>query len=848
MVFGSADHSYYLDYLPEGVMLLDAEGRIIYVNQALARLLGRSREDLLGKKCYEVVHGSGKRPSFCVDLCMREEARSTSALFYEPHLQCLLWAYAAPIKDEKGRIVGCFHLVRPLASKEAGGFAATLVGALMDLVPGPCYLADQDYYILLANQALQRMVGEEVSGRKCYEVIAGRDFPCEECLAERVFQEGKVESWEVRFPLDGRWYLALSGLWRDPLTGRSYRLSLFWDIHERKVLEKRLQALFEESPAALVVTTPEGEILMANRAFRALLKLPEKAELSRLSAWDSWVDSRDRQRFLEQLALKGEVSGREVRLGDMEGGERTFILSSRLFSLERGQEIWTHLQDITALKEAERALVESEARFRTLAESAPLAIILMDEEGKVTYFNPAAERMFGFREEEVLGRDLHLTLAPPEYHERYLRAFKRVKESGKSRLAGQAFQFQALRRDGTRFPVEIYFSILEFDGRRLFLGLVQDITARKRLEEERLRMEKYRALELLAGGVAHDLNNLLTSLIGNLELLEMYLEDKRAREILERAEKVASQARHLARDLLIFSKGDVPVPKEVVLRDFLQDFLKFLLHGQPVRLHLEIPPGLPPIRMDISHLTQLIQNLVFNALEVMPEGGDLFVQAEPREEEVILVFRDTGPGIPPEILPRIFEPGFTTKPAGTGLGLAVVKSVVERYGGRVEVFSSPGLGTTFRLCLPLAKGEGGRPAEEKEVPSRPQRFSGRALVMDDEESIRVLLSEALSYLGLEVETASEGGEALQKFEKARAEGRPFDLLILDLTVPGGKGALWVAERLRGEKDLPPLILSTGYSLEAETLGDKFGLFADILRKPYTLAELSALLKRHLPGA
>lgn len=837
----------YLDYLPDGVMLLDAEGRVLYANQALAHLLGRPLEEILGKHCYELVHGQEERPPFCVEMRMREQGASASLVFYEPRLKEFLWAYAAPIRDEKGRITGCFHLVRRLVGEETSSVSGALLGALLDLVPGPCYLADEDYRILLANRILREKVGENPLGRKCYEVITGRPSPCRNCRAEKIF-EGGVEAWEVRFPLDGRWYLATSGLWQDPFTGKCYRINLLIDIHQRKVLEERWRLLFEESPAALVVTTPEGRILTVNRAFREQLRCPEDCDFSQASAQDFWIDPRQRERFVELLRREGQVCGFEARLRDSCGEERIYLISSKLFHLEEGEEIWSHIQDITALRETQKALAESEARFRALAESAPLAIVLLDEEGKITYFNPAAERMFGYREEEIKGRDLHLTLAPPEYHERYLQGFKRLKETGKSCVEGQAVEVEALRRDGSRFPAEVYCSVLRYGGRQLYLGLAQDITERKRLEEERLQMEKYRALELLAGGVAHDLNNLLTSLIGNLELLERRLAEEPALEILRRAERVASQARHLAQDLLIFSKGDIPAPKEVVLKDFLQDFLKFLLHGRPVRFHLEVPPGLPPLHMDASHLAQLVQNLVINSLEAMPEGGDLFVRAEVQQGELILTFRDNGPGIPSEILPFIFEPGFTTKPAGTGLGLAVVKSIAERYGGRVEAASEPGQGASFRIYFPVERLRKGRPREEEIPPPPPSRFSGRVLVMDDEEPIRVLLSEALSQLGLEVETAVEGEEALRKWEEARARGRPFDLLILDLTVPGGKGAFWVAERLKDQEDPPPLILSTGYVVDTKSLGEKSTLFAGILRKPYTLQELARLLQRYLPHA
>lgn len=830
-----------LDLLPDGVMVLDGEGRILYANEALSSILKVPLPRIIGARCYELLHRSKTRPPFCMHMRVNIEGHPCMDEFYEAHLGCWLWAYAAPVKDERGNLLGIFHIFRDVTAEKKHLLGNHLFVKIVETLPGFFYLSDHDYRILAANRRFKEWVGEEPIGKRCYEVIYKQKEPCSWCRQEEVFREGKTIQWEAVNPRDGRWYLAINSPFDSP-TGERLKISLIFDIHERKLLEEKLRRLFEDNPAGLVVTDLEGRILMANRALKRLLRVSEEVDLRGQEVQQFYRDPRERENLLKALLEKGEISGYEIHLRDRAGGERTFLVSSRVFRQGPRLEIWSSLQDITPLKKMELALAESEARFRTLAENAPLAVILMDEEGRITYFNPAAEKIFGYQEKEVLGKDLHLTLAPPEYHEAYLRSFARVKKTGKSRLVGKRLEFRARRRDGSLFPVEVYFSIIQVGKKRFYLGIVQDISERKLLEEERVQLEKHRALELLAGGVAHDFNNLLTSLLGNLELLSRTVEDPRVLEVLSRCEKVAQRAKNLARDLLTFSRGDIPQPKEVIIKDFLKELVSFLVHGSSVRVHLEIPEGIPPLRMDSSHFAQMIQNLVLNALEAMPQGGDIFIQAEYQDGEVILVIRDTGPGIPREIQSRIFEPGFTTKPAGTGLGLAVVKSVVERYGGEIEVFSLPGEGTTFRIRLPAAERPGEKEPPAPETPVEPRKFSGRVLVMDDEEPIRLLLAEALGYLGVEVETAENGPEALEKYERALSEGRPFDLLLLDLTVPGGKGARWVAERLKDRQPRPRLILSTGYSLEGSEAIEPFD---GLLRKPYTLEELTELLRRHL---
>ncbi len=644
-----------LDLLPDGVMILDSEGRVLYANQAMAEILGRSLSEIVGAYCYELVHGTETRPPFCVQARMEIEGRPKVEEFYEPHLGAWLWAYAAPIKDEKGHLLACFHLTRDITSERNNLIGNHLFVRIIETLPGFFYLSDRHYRILAANQRFKEWVGQEPIGKRCYEVIYGREKPCDWCRQEEVFEEGKTIEWEARCPRDDRWYLAISAPFDSP-SGERFKISLIFDINERKRLEAKLLKLFEDNPAGLVVTDFEGHILMANRAAKNLLGYPEDLEMDGRKVWECYAEPQERQAFLEALRKTGKVSGYELHLRDHQGRTRTFLVSARIFEEGKKKEIWSTLQDITALKEAEAALAESEALFRTLAENAPLAVIVMDEAGRITYFNPMAEKIFGWLEREVLGKELHLVLASPKYYKRYRQAFARVRKTGKSHLFGKRLEFEAMRKDGSTFPAEVFFSIIETAGRRLYLGLVQDVTERKRLEEERLRLEKHRALELLAGGIAHDFNNLLTSILGNLELLERLIANQRAREILARTKKVAREARDLSRDLLIFSKGDVPVPKEVVIKDFLKELVKFLTHGSPVRVHFEIPSGLPPLKIDSSHFAQMIQNLVLNALEAMPEGGELFIQAQTQDGRVVLTVRDTGPGIPEIFFPRSLNP------------------------------------------------------------------------------------------------------------------------------------------------------------------------------------------------
>ncbi|OAQ21607.1 hybrid sensor histidine kinase/response regulator [Thermosulfurimonas dismutans] len=843
MILNDQNRSF-LDLLPDGVMIVDAEGKILYANPAMSKLLKRPLSEIKGGYCYKLIHGTEERPPFCVHDLMHTEDKPVTREFFEPHLKVWLWAYGAPIRDESGKIRACFHITRDVTAEKNNLIGSHLFEKIVDTLPGYFYLSDKDYRILAANQRFKNWVGMEPIGHKCHEVIHGSPKPCKWCRQKIIFEKGKTIEWETICSKDQRWYLAINTPFDSP-SGERFKITLIFDIDRRKRLEERLKRVFEESPAAIFISDWEGNIKLANPALRKLLKVPLDLDLTRFKTSDFYVNQEDRNRLLQELEKKKEISGYELEIKDFLGQKLWVALTLKMVKEEGQYHIWGTLQDITVRKKAEQALIESEARFRVLAENAPLGVILIDDQDKIIYFNPAAEKIFGYKTDEILGKSFHLILASTNSYKGALASFKQIPKIGNSHLANQRFELQTKRKDGTVFPAEIFLSIIQLPDKLYYLWIIQDISERKKLEEKRLQLEKHRALELLAGGIAHDFNNILASIIGNLELAQKLTEDQKLKNILKRAEKVACEARNLARDLLTFSKGDIPVPKEVDLRSFLGELARFLLHGSAIKLHLEIPEGLPPVKIDPTHLAQAIQNLILNAKEAMPEGGELFIQAVHVDDRVVIVVRDTGPGIPKDILPKIFEPGFTTKPAGTGIGLSVVKTVVERYNGEISVHSVPGKGTTFKIFLPAGESKKKSRSEKKTLIREPKIFSGQVLVMDDEESIRILLKETLTLMGLSVETAEDGEEALEKYRKALETGNPFDLVILDLTVPGGKGGVWTIERLRKLDPQVKAILSTGYTLDDVRKIVKDLPFVDILRKPYTMDELSQILEKHI---
>jgi CheY-like chemotaxis protein len=385
--------------------------------------------------------------------------------------------------------------------------------------------------------------------------------------------------------------------------------------------------------------------------------------------------------------------------------------------------------------------------------------------------------------------------------------------------------------------------------------ILQDVTARKKYEEELQKAEKLESIGVLAGGIAHDFNNLLTGVLGNISIARIHAPaDGNVQQNLSKAEKACLRARDLTRQLLTFSKGGAPVRKAMSIADILKESAEFSLRGSNVRCEFDLPADLPAVEIDEGQIAQVLNNLIINADQAMPDGGILRVGAGTVEvtgadslplkpgRYLRVTVADTGIGIPKEALPRIFDPFYTTKEKGSGLGLTTVYSVVRNHEGLVTVDSEPGVGTTFFLFLPVSRNA---PRGEAKPESGPGKR--RVLVMDDEGMVREVALEFLGHLGFEG-TAVEGGEeAVAAYRDAREAGRPFSAVIMDLTIPGGMGGKEAVRRLH---DLDPgvrAIVSSGYSNDP-VMADpaRFG-FRGVIAKPYRMRELREVLEGVLSG-
>jgi len=389
-------------------------------------------------------------------------------------------------------------------------------------------------------------------------------------------------------------------------------------------------------------------------------------------------------------------------------------------------------------------------------------------------------------------------------------------------------------------------------------ALVEQIAERQRMEDELLKVRKIESLGVFAAGIAHDFNNLLTGILGYISLAQVVARiDAKVIAYLSEAEQACQRATALTQQLLTFAKGGAPVRHTVSMVELLKESVGFALRGANVRGDIQMAADLWPVDVDAGQMSQVVHNVVLNAVQAMPGGGTIEVRAENIAFEadapfplvegqyVQITLQDYGCGIPKEVLSNIFDPYFTTKAEGSGLGLATAYAIVTKHDGYITVTSEVGLGTTVVIYLPASQHA---LVSAQPRPLIPLSGSGRILVMDDEEVIRNLLRELLETLGYTVECVQDGAEAVAVYQCAQAAGQPFAMVILDYTIPGGMGGLETLHRLRAIDPQVKALISSGYANNPVMADWAYYGFRGVVAKPYTMAQLQETLHNVLSGA
>ena len=735
---------------------------------------------------------------------------------------------------------------------------------IADMAVNGMVTADSRGYIDFFNRAAERLFGyasEEVIGKNVTMLIPERYWNAHKAGMERFLKTGEtqvvgrtVEMEALRkdgteFPIE----LSL-GTW-GPREAPFFS-AIVSDITERKRAEEALRqsnsllaGTLESTADGILVVNDKGRIASYNRKFLELWQISEEIAASgddNLALSHAMRSLKEPDSFLKKIReLYNDKEAESFDVLEFKDG-RVFERYSIPLKVEGKSvgRVW-NFRDVTERKRME----EEQQIFVSLVENSTDFIGIASLNGKVFYLNQAGQKLAGLDgleevrktriQDYAMGKD-------SDTLDKMLGALHK-KETWTGEVSMQHF------KTGMTIPIEMHGFVINDakTGQPIALANIsRDISDRKKFEEDLARKEKLESIGILAGGIAHDFNNLLTAIFGNITLAKMYA--NRQSEVykrLEDSEKAAQRAKDLTYQLLTFSKGGTPVKKTISLQELVKESAIFVLRGSNVKCEFSFPGDLWPVEADEGQMSQVFNNLIINAANAMSDGGTLQVycgnvivdQSDPplaKGKYSLISIMDHGTGIPKEHLSKIFDPYFTTKKKGSGLGLSTSYSIVRSHGGHLMVESDPGIGTTFKIYLPASEeGKLLSCAEE-------ERFvtgKGRILVMDDEEAVREVARGMLETLGYSVALAKDGAEAIESYQVAMASGEPFDSVLMDLTIPGGIGGQEAVKKLREIDPNAKAIVCSGYSDDTIMANyKKFG-FRAVIPKPYSLKQLSGTI-------
>ncbi|WP_132013403.1 PAS domain S-box protein [Hydrogenispora ethanolica] len=847
-----------LESISDAFFALNHQWQFTYLNRQMERISGWKRERLLGASIFQFFPRAKLEPYIpAVEGACHQGKPHQLELEWEHGVWYELHIYPAP--------TGISVYFQDISARKNAEIqlreSQQRLAQLLESIHHAFFTLDSKQRFTYLNQAAERLFqirGAEWLGKVGWDFFHAYMEPGFSRELARVWREQTVSRFET--------FSQRLGVWIEVHAYPSAE-SLFiyvLDSTARKRSEEtrlRLAAIVESSEDAILSTDLDGTVTSWNKGAEAmygypaeqavgqpvgrLLKAPE-GESSITAIFHRW----------KEAGMKGTT---EAVMLHQNGAPVHVAIKLAALSGMNGQTIGysgIH-RDISKEVIFKKELLAERERLSVTLRSIGEGVIATDRLGRIVSMNREAESLTGYSQYEVLGQPLEtvFTVIDQLTRGKYEGIVNAVLNSEEIIHLHNLFLLHQHERE---IPVSVSLAPIK-SGRGECFGVVlvfQDITEKQRIEQELLKAEKIESLAILAGGIAHDFNNFLSAILANLQLALAKL--KRGDDIsryLEESADATRKASDLTKQLQTFSRGEAPVKKAAAIGDLIRDTVRFVLRGSKVKVEFELPEDLWPVEIDSGQISQVLHNLTLNAKQAMPGGGTLRIlgrniRIRPGSRYlpggyVELAVQDEGDGIPPENLGRIFDPFFTTKEEGTGLGLATSYSIIKKHNGYLEVESVPLVGTTFTILLPATNA---RPAVEEESPEVAATREAALLLMDDEATIRDSVGEMLRDAGYRVVLARDGREVLEDYRRAMEEGAPFDLVIMDLTVPGGLGGQETIAELKTVDPAVRAIVSSGYANDpiiAEY--QKYG-FCGVAAKPYKFAELKRIIDRALVGS
>ena len=741
---------------------------------------------------------------------------------------------------------------------------------------------DTEMRILWANRAACESANlsyEKIAGRYCYEIWSKRSDPCSDCPVIKAMETGQPQMIEKSTP-DGRYWVIRGYPFRDKNGDIVGGIEVTLEITERKRTEKtledrtkKLNDILEKAADGICVchNIPEEPYMRFTHWNPRMTEITGYTidEINRLGWYQMmYSDPEVQKRATERMAKMREgddIHAEEWVITTESGKKKPLSMSTSIVKEEDGKvHVLAVMQDITDRKQAEEAIRESERRYSALVQESPDAIISLDKTGNLLSFNTTAERISGFSAERVVGKHFaKIGVLAKQSIPKALKEFALVVTG----IERPPFELTIMNKDKSYFFMEANPRLIKQKGEKAWIQVtLRDITERKLAEGEKKKLEaqlqqvqKMESIGTLAGGIAHDFNNILGIIVGNTELaMDDVPEWNPARHNLEEIRTAGMRARDVVKQILAFSRQRPQKKKPVRISPIIKESLKLLRSSIPttIEIHQNISSESDIVRADPTQINQVLINLCTNAAHAMGEkAGVLEVSLEDIELDedsaihyhdlssgkyVRLTVSDTGHGIEPKILERIFDPYFTTKGVGegSGMGLSVVHGIVKSHGGYISADSELGKGTTFQVFFPYIES---KPEPEIEITVEIPRGKERILFVEDEKAMVDAIQPMIERLGYKVTARTSSIEALEAF---RTNPDRFDLVITDFTMPNMTGMELAKELLKLRSDIP-IILCTGYSEHINEDKAKGSGVRAFLMKPVVLSEIANTIRKVL---
>jgi PAS domain S-box-containing protein len=865
----------------DSLTLRDADFRIVDVNAAYERMSGLAREAVLGASelTVDLLDVRDWRHDVHDRALKGEAVRVESEALRRDGSRLRLEVLVLPMqyRGAPHALYVARDITERKQAEDARQASEEQYRAIFNATADALVLRDRAFRIVDVNAAYEMM-----SGKRRAEVIGLTDLTLTRnavAIDRRTLHVEALAGKPVFFESDGwrqdgtPFVLEVRGI---PMTyrGEPHVLYIGRDVTEGKLAERALRAseaqhraIFDATTDSHVLRDAEFRIVDVNPAYEAMSGRTRAEALGRQDVTMSDPAMTERVKALHQRALAGEQVAWEAQARRKSGA--TFTIEVRGIPIQhQGRPHVLYIgRDVTEARAAERELRASEEQYRAIFNASFDGMIIRTLEGEIVDVNPALLAMYGFQREDLIGRTFG-----PIISEKRAGSFR---EYLAEIAAGRPYRTESRvpRKDGGVVHIEVLGSPVTYRGKPHALSVVRDITERRAREEERAQLEaqlrqaqKMEAIGQLTGGIAHDFNNILQGILGNLVLAEERQEelaDPRLGRYLGRAHAASQRARDLIQQMLTFSRGRSSERTPVMPGALLKDTTRLLRPTLPATIELEtaLAEDLPGALLDTVQFEQVLLNLCINARDAMQGAGRLALAARAAEHRGVLCascrqrvegrfleisVRDSGPGIAPDVLERMFDPFFSTKEVGkgSGMGLAMVHGIVHQHGGHVLVESAPGAGATFRVLIPAAAAPAGAAdGAVATVPKAREPISGRVLVADDEPSIRELLEDLLGDWGLEVIACADGAAARDAFAE---DPQGFDLVLTDQTMPRLTG-LQLSRLVKRMRPGLPVILCTGYGEALKPRELEAAGVRTLVNKPVEPEALRELLRAALPA-